>query len=75
MRYAMLLYAMIIPSPRPTPPTNDLSMIDLSDTDSPSKSFCLSNLRNSDDSSMSAKIVNSTPVIRHGFRSRSSLLR
>jgi len=49
------------------------SFIDMSDTDSPIKSFSLSN-KNSDDSSMKrAKIVNSTPVVRHGYRSRNFL--
>lgn len=71
-------FAMILPSTNPTPKRDDSlnpSFIDMSDTESPIKNFSLSNSRNADDSSMQAKIVNSTPVIRHGFRSRSSVLR
>lgn len=74
----MTLYAMIFPSPRPTRQSDDIStpsFLDMSDTDSPHKNFSLSNTRNSDDSSMRAKIVNSTPVIRHGVKSRSNILR
>lgn len=68
---------MILPNTSPTPQRSDistLSFVDMSDTDSPIKNFSLSNVQNSDDTSMSAKIVNSTPVIRHGYRSRSNVL-
>ncbi|KAG4071827.1 hypothetical protein HA402_005988 [Bradysia odoriphaga] len=71
------MYAMILPNKEPPPPMPEdtsFPFFDMSDTDSPIKNFSLSNLRSSDVSSTKAKIVNSTPVLRHGYRSRNSLL-
>ncbi|XP_037033115.1 membrane-associated tyrosine- and threonine-specific cdc2-inhibitory kinase [Bradysia coprophila] len=76
-RFYRTIYAMILPNKEPPPPMPEdtsFPFFDMSDTDSPIKNFSLSNLRNSDVSSTKAKIVNSTPVLRHGYRSRNSLL-
>lgn len=63
----------------PSAPYSEVSIppfIDLSDTDSPIKSFSLTTNRNSHDLSMSNKFANSTPVIRHGYnRGRTSFIR
>lgn len=69
---------MMMPSTSQTPKNGDmtsLSFIDMSDTESPIKNSSLWNARNSEDSTVRAKIVNSTPVIQHGYRYRSNILR